>query len=70
MLHKFEDYKGRCVCFADPETGLVEQKIKNVTTRCRLQIGEKYTVRRDGTVTVLTRTGPGEIRSKSYELSV
>ena len=70
MLHRIDDCKGRCACFADPETGLVEHKYKDVTTSCRLQIGEEYTVKRDGTVTVLKRTGPSVIRAKSYELSV
>ena len=66
MLQRVDDCKGRWVCSADPETGLVELKYKQVAASCIIPIGEEYKIQRDDTVTVLTRISPDEIRSESY----
>ena len=66
MLKRFDDCKGRWVCSADPETGLVELKYKQVATSCIIPIGEEYKIQRDDTVTVLKRVGFDEIQSESY----
>lgn len=69
MLQRFDDCKGRWACSADPETGLVEHKYKNVRISCHIQVGEEFTIRRDDTITVLKRTAPDVIQSNSYILS-
>ena len=66
MLQRIDDCKGRWVCSADPETGLVEFKYKKVIASCIIPIGEEYKIQRDDTVTVLRRISPEEIRSESY----
>ena len=68
MLQRVDDCKGRWVCSADPETGLVELKYKQVAASCIIPIGEEYKIKiqRDDTVTVLRRVSSDEIRSESY----
>lgn len=66
MLQRIDDCKGRWVCSADPETGLVELKYKQVAASCIIPIGEEYKIQRGDTVTVLRRVSPDEIRSESY----
>ena len=66
MLQRVDDCKGRWVCSADPETGLVELKYKKFAASCIIPIGEEYKIRRDDTLTVLRRVSPDEIRSESY----
>ena len=66
MLQRFDDCKGRWVCSAKQETGLVELKYKQVATSCIIPIGEEYKIQRDDTVTVLKRVSFDEIQSESY----
>ncbi len=51
----FYDSLGRLACTGDPETGLVECWYKKHKTSTVLQIGESFTVEREGTVTIITR---------------
>lgn len=66
MLRRYDDCLGHCVCYADAETGLVEHRIGKVTTRTHIAMGETYTIEKEGTVTVLRRTGISELQATSY----
>ena len=65
MLRKYVDNLGRCVCFADPLTGIVEFKYKGAKTRTCVQIGGVYIIERDETVTMLERVSNEEFRVRT-----
>ncbi len=69
MLEKITDCKNRCVCFADPMTGLIEQEWKKVRTKTRIPIGGEYQVERDVTVTILRRVSIEKFEIRSYEIA-
>ena len=69
MLEKVTDCKNRCVCFADPMTGLIEQEWKKLRTKARIPIGGEFQVERDVTVTILKRVSTEKFEITSYEIA-
>ena len=66
-MMEFRDSLGRLACTGDPETGLVECKYKRQTSSAVLQIGESFTVERDGVITIITRNSAGRFTVERQE---
>lgn len=69
MLKRYDDCKGHCVCYADPETGLVEHEYRKVKTKSHIQVGDEYVIEKEGIVTVLKRISTKKIEVKSYRVN-
>ena len=70
MMKQYKDCLGRCVCYADAATGIVEHSYKKVKTKTKVPIGGEYTVERDRIITVLRRTNTVDFQVTSYEKAV
>ena len=55
MLMKVEDCRGRCVCYADPMSGMVEFKNRDIKTSVVVEVGKSFIIKRQNTITSLTR---------------
>ncbi len=69
MLEKVTDCKNRCVCFADPTTGLIEREWKRSRVKTCIPIGGEFQVERDTTVTILRRISTEKFEITSYEIT-
>ena len=68
MMHQYSDIEGRCACFADAATGIVEHKYKGVQTKTRIPVGGDYSIERENTVTILKRVNDKEFAvTRSYK---
>lgn len=54
-MQELRDCKGRIACMGNAATGLVECLYKGHRTRTRLDVGDKFTVEREGIETIITR---------------
>lgn len=67
MMKQYRDNLGRCVCYADAFTGVVEHEYKKVKTTTTVPIGGEYSVERDGIITILKRVDTIEFHVISYK---
>lgn len=65
MLKRYDDCKGRCACYADPSTGLIEHDYKRVKTKTIIPVGGVYVIERDQTETILQRVSDRYIKVTS-----
>ena len=54
-MQELRDGKGRIACMGNAATGLVECLYKGHRTRTRLDVGDNFTVEREGIETIITR---------------
>ena len=54
-MQELRDCKGRIACMGNATTGLVECLYKGHRTRTRLDVGDNFTVEREGIETIITR---------------
>lgn len=54
-MQELRDCKGRIACMGNAATGLVECRYKGHRTRTRLDVGDNFTVEREGIETTITR---------------
>ena len=67
MMKQYKDSLGRCVCYADAFTGIVEHQYKKVKTKTTVPIGGEYTVERDNIITILKRVDTVDFQVISYK---
>ena len=65
MMRRIEDCRGRCVCFADSSTGLVEFKNRNIKGSAIVEVGASFVIQRDDTETRLIRVSRDRFELKS-----
>ncbi len=66
MMKQYKDRLGRCVCYADAVTGIVEHEYKKVKTKTTVPIGSEYIVERDNIITILKRVDTVDFQVTSY----
>ena len=66
MMKQYKDCLGRCVCYGDAFTGVVEHEYKKVKTKTTVPIGGEYTVVRDSIITILKRIDTEDFQVTSY----
>ena len=67
MMKQYKDRIGRCVCYADAVTGVVEHEYKKVKTKTTVPIGGEFIVERDGIITILKRINTVKFKIISYK---
>lgn len=67
MKEKVLDCKGKCVCFADGETGLVERREGNTMEMFFVPVGGNCRMQKGSTITILTRISASEFITDSFE---
>ena len=60
--------KGRIICFADPDTGLIERRSGNETQRFQLLPGTSFYYENDGYVTIVEYRAPNDMYHYTHRI--
>lgn len=66
MLKKVEDCCGKCVCYADGETGMIQRRGRGAEEIFFVPVGQFYRFVTDDVVTLLTRVSATEFQIDSF----
>ena len=67
MMKAYKDCRGRCVCYADAETGLINHEYRHEKTSTYIPIGGTYRIERDNTVTNPDTGQPSGIQERKLQ---
>ena len=66
-MEEIKDKKGKLICKGDPTTGTIESVYKGFRSSTNLPVGGSFTIEKEDTLTIITRTTAERFDVKRYE---